>query len=265
MGCGTDPTCDERLVSAHRGAGAPGALAPEDTLSAFRAAIAVGADFTECDVRVTSDGVPVVIHDADVDRTTTGSGAVNELSVSDLQALGIRASNYAGDFSCEKVPTLAEVLQLVKERIVLIVDGTKTDRTDLIVRTIADESAFDWVVYDHTDVNEVEAAVALDDRLNIALRATSQEELDARLTRFASHPPVYVHIQDSVPETMVPLVDAAGHRVFGLVFGVDIGASLGEDPSQYGPVYAAGVDILQSNRPDLVAQHLGRSRVASPE
>ncbi|MEE8490388.1 MAG: glycerophosphodiester phosphodiesterase family protein [Acidimicrobiia bacterium] len=67
-----------RPVIAHRGASG---LFPENTLLAFRKAIEVGADALEFDVRVTGDGIPVVIHDATVDRTTDGVGAVSQLTL----------------------------------------------------------------------------------------------------------------------------------------------------------------------------------------
>lgn len=83
------------LVGAHRGASAS---FPENTLAAFAAALAQGADFWELDVRLAADGVPVVIHDATIDRTTAGRGLVSELPASALAEYG--------------VPALAEVLAL---------------------------------------------------------------------------------------------------------------------------------------------------------
>jgi len=73
------------LLVAHRGGSR---LAPENTLAAFRAALARWeADMLEMDVRLTADGEVVVIHDATVDRTTDGSGPVSSLSVRELQEL----------------------------------------------------------------------------------------------------------------------------------------------------------------------------------
>ena len=72
------------LVDAHRGASA---WFPENTLVAFEAAIASGADSVELDVQLSADGVAVVIHDDTVDRTTLGSGAVAQLTAAELAAL----------------------------------------------------------------------------------------------------------------------------------------------------------------------------------
>jgi len=70
------------LVYGHRGAS--GRL-PENTPGAFRGAIDDGADGVEFDVRATADGVPVILHDRDLARTTTGSGPVDEVAAADLR------------------------------------------------------------------------------------------------------------------------------------------------------------------------------------
>ena len=86
-------------VIAHRGASN---VAPENTVRAIEAAVELGVAGVEIDVRESADGVPVVIHDATVDRTTDGSGAVGDHTVEELRALD------AGDG--EPVPTLDEAL-----------------------------------------------------------------------------------------------------------------------------------------------------------
>ncbi len=98
------------LVSAHRGGGA---LAPENTLAAFRNGIALGADFLEMDVHLTKDGVPVVIHDPTIDRTTDGVGRVADLTLAQLQTFNA-AAKFPGAAEKQIVPTLAQVLDLAK-------------------------------------------------------------------------------------------------------------------------------------------------------
>ncbi|MEN3333426.1 MAG: glycerophosphoryl diester phosphodiesterase [Blastocatellia bacterium] len=120
------------LVIAHRGASG---LAPENTLTAFRLAIALGADGFELDVQLSADGQPVVIHDARLNRTTERTGAVAALTVEELAACDagawfarrlarrprIRAmaksvANLTQEndqrFAGESVPALADVLAL---------------------------------------------------------------------------------------------------------------------------------------------------------
>ncbi|MGX6602578.1 glycerophosphodiester phosphodiesterase [Micromonosporaceae bacterium Da 78-11] len=95
---------------AHRGYSA---VAPENTLPAFAAAVRGGSTFVEFDVRTTADGVPVVIHDRTLDRTTTGTGHVWDAlyaQVAELDAGSWFAPEYAG----VRVPALTETLDLLR-------------------------------------------------------------------------------------------------------------------------------------------------------
>jgi glycerophosphoryl diester phosphodiesterase len=105
---------DVPAIVAHRGASS---THPENTLPAFRAAIELGAPFVEFDVRLSSDGVPVVIHDATLDRTTDGSGLVHERSAAELR--GVSAGTSAEP---AWVPTLAEVLELTSGRCGVLIE-----------------------------------------------------------------------------------------------------------------------------------------------
>lgn len=96
-------------IVAHRGAEA---VAPENTIAAFRAAQPY-ADRIEFDVRVSADGELVVIHDADVDRTTNGTGPVSGKTLAELKALD--AGSWFGPlFFGQRIPTLAEALTEVQ-------------------------------------------------------------------------------------------------------------------------------------------------------
>lgn len=93
------------LVIGHRG---DPAAAPENTLPAIESATG-GADMLEIDIRLSKDGVPVVIHDAEVGRTTDGEGLVAELTADELRTLDAGAW-FSPSFSGTAIPTLAEVL-----------------------------------------------------------------------------------------------------------------------------------------------------------
>ncbi|HQK95867.1 MAG TPA: glycerophosphodiester phosphodiesterase family protein [Armatimonadota bacterium] len=93
-------------VCAHRGASSSH---PENTVAAFAAAAALGVERVEFDVRRTVDGALVIMHDPTVDRTTDGSGAVWELTLSQIRALDA-GSHKGTQFIGERVPTLAEAL-----------------------------------------------------------------------------------------------------------------------------------------------------------
>ena len=106
------------LIIAHRGASA---LAPENTLAAFRSALELGADGIELDVMLSKDKELVVIHDTTVDRTTNGSGKVPEMLYSQLQEL-VANSEFGGQFTGEHLPTLAEVFDLIGTKMLINVE-----------------------------------------------------------------------------------------------------------------------------------------------
>lgn len=88
--------------------------APENTLPAFRRAVEIGARAIEFDVHLTRDGVPVVIHDEFLDRTTNGTGEVAHTTFDELRKLD--AGSWFGEkFAGERVPTLDEVLALARD------------------------------------------------------------------------------------------------------------------------------------------------------
>jgi len=96
---------------AHRGYSA---MAPENTLASLQAALEQPIVGIEFDVHLSADGIPVVIHDPTVDRTTNGQGKVAEKTVAQLQALDA-GSWFDSRFAKETIPTLEEVLALVSE------------------------------------------------------------------------------------------------------------------------------------------------------
>jgi len=100
---------DPAFVASHRG---DRARAPENTIPAFAAAVASGADFVETDLRLSADGVAVVMHDATVDRTTDGTGAVADLTLAELRALDA-GSWYDAAFAGTPVPVFGEFLDVL--------------------------------------------------------------------------------------------------------------------------------------------------------
>src|ERR1044072_5476525 len=96
------------LIIGHRGASA---VAPENTIAAFREALAVGADGIEFDVRLTRDGVPVVIHDSTLRRTGGLPHRVADLAWEEISKVDV-GSVFAKTFANETVPSLAELFTL---------------------------------------------------------------------------------------------------------------------------------------------------------
>lgn len=109
---------DDFTVIAHRGASA---YFPENTLPSFEGAIAMGADMMELDVQLTADKEVVVFHDEKISRCTGGRGKIADHTLLELKKLDA-GSWYGKDFKSTKIPTLAEVLDVCKNKIAVNIE-----------------------------------------------------------------------------------------------------------------------------------------------
>lgn len=98
------------LVIGHRGASGH---APENTLAAFRKAVALGATFIETDLQLSRDARFVAIHDATLNRTSNGQGTVHDMTLAEIRRLDA-GSWFGSEFAGERIPTLEELLQFSK-------------------------------------------------------------------------------------------------------------------------------------------------------
>jgi glycerophosphoryl diester phosphodiesterase len=99
------------LAIAHRGASG---YAPENTFAAFRRATALGAGFIETDLQLSRDARLVAIHDATVNRTTNGQGAVHDMTLAELRRLDA-GSWFGSEFAGERIPTIEEILEFASK------------------------------------------------------------------------------------------------------------------------------------------------------
>jgi glycerophosphoryl diester phosphodiesterase len=123
------PIVARPLVVAHRGCHAPSPLrgiggAPENSLLALENCVAIGADMMETDIRRSKDGVLVIMHDPDVDRTTDGHGLVADLTAAELTHLHLRQGfgGPAEPLTGQTVPTLEALLRAAKGRLAINLD-----------------------------------------------------------------------------------------------------------------------------------------------
>ncbi len=125
------------LIVGHRGARHE---APENTLPGFRHALGLGLKLVEFDVRMSADGHLVIIHDDSVDRTTTGTGKVAEMTLAELQALDARAAFPDWPEPCV-IPTFAEALEVCRGFPIILVEIKKDtpERLNVIVPKTIEE------------------------------------------------------------------------------------------------------------------------------
>lgn len=134
------------LIIAHRGASAE---RPENTLAAFRRALALQADGIELDIHVTADGVPVVFHDASLRRMTGVTGRIARLTWADLRPLRIHGT--------EAIPRLVDVLRLTRGLAVVQIE-LKGGPVASVVQAIRSARAAEWVILASFDRRLVAAA-----------------------------------------------------------------------------------------------------------
>lgn len=111
----------EVQVIAHRGASG---LAPENTLVAVQKALELKADIIEVDVHLSKDGKLVVIHDTSLDRTTSGTGEVQDVEWEELLELDA-GSWFGAEFAGEKIPSLEQVMKLVNGQSIVLIEIKK--------------------------------------------------------------------------------------------------------------------------------------------
>lgn len=115
--------------------------APENTLAGIRAALELGADAIEIDVHCTKDGVPVLLHDSTVDRTTDGSGDIRQMTLEEARRLDAGAKQHEGRFPGEPIPTLAEVLAEVDGRALLVLEIKQGGIEEQVCRVVREARA----------------------------------------------------------------------------------------------------------------------------
>jgi len=245
------------LFAAHRG----GALLwPENSLLAFRNALALGADFLELDVHLTRDGEVVVIHDPTLDRTTTGTGPVRARTLAELQA--VRLKDRGGAVLEESVPTLDQVVALAatgKRQMLLEI---KTDERRQRYPGI-EEKVFE--VLDRQEFTPFTVVMAFEAATWQRLRQVRPDARVAALYSARMLPPATVGAQletlrqagvsfVGLDQTLVTAEVAKQARLAGLTLGV----WTVNDRDAIARFIEQGVGVVITDRPDLARELLGR-------
>ncbi len=240
---GRDP-----IVIAHRGASAN---VPENTLPAFEAAWLAGAQWVEADSQPTADGVAVILHDDDLDRTTTGSGPVRRHTAADLDRLQIRGAPGV------RVPRLRGLLGLLgPDRAVLLeIKGEHTTEQIAQILDVCRASGHDQGVFLQSfEVSVLERLGALAPARPMGLLV---ERLDTdpvgrcrALGAVAYNPECRAVIENPA---VVPTLRAAG---------ITVAVWTSDDPAEWDALTSAGVDAIITNTPaELLAWQQARSAI----
>ena len=218
------------LVIAHRGAH-EGRAELENKLPAFERALAIGADMVECDVHLSADNEPVVIHDDTLDRTTTGRGPVNAHTAAELRLLG--------------VPTLRELCKLVQGKARLLVEIKSASPTRVLDVIVAGKMEREVIIFSfHPELLRPIARLRPDIELAFLLSRFDNSIPD--LTSFIGlgrelRATTLAPNRKLCTSELTQTVHQAGFRVF---------AWTADTPRQQRALIAAGVDGIITNFPE---------------
>ena len=232
---------------AHRGASAE---VPENTFEAFERAVARGADAVEFDVRLTADGVPVVLHDPDLARTTDAVGPVAGVTIAELARVRTRDGH--------AVPTLAETLRSLSGRIAVDIElknipgepDFTPDGEPLVEATLEAIEASGFVgpvLLSSFNPASIAHARRLAPDLPTGLLTSTDVDPDAALTFAAAEGHAWV-----LPfvRTVAAAVDGYPERVHAT--GLRLGTWITDDPAEALALFEAGVDAVATNDPGAV-------------
>lgn len=258
--------CTSTLIVAHRSAGgtAPGlgVLAPENTMSALRAGIALGVDFVETDPRVTKDGVIVNVHDPDLSLTTTGTGAVEDRTWDQIRALALRPTQAIGDFSCDRVITIEELLVASRGRIHVLLDANKLDldAVEALVDLVQRTDTFAEAIFDTSSLEKVRRARLRAPNIAVHIRPDTAADVATEVAMVGEPPPVILELDLGDLDVAVPEARrvAPNAKIMVDVLGpLDLQLSLeGRATAELLALPGRGVRLIQTDRPDLLLRDL---------
>ncbi len=282
-----DPA-DGVMVVAHRACHAPapsrGLISeiPENSLAALERCVALGVDMVEIDVRRTQDGALVVMHDAKVDRTTTGKGRITDLTLGEIQALRLKV----GDQAFEAPPTLCAFLKAARGRILVNLDLKDAALADQVARVVHDVDADDWVLFKAKA--DLGAAPIADQPLykNLAFmpivagkaakHAGQLGEITARQASGIQTIPAvemdtlkkdgFIAVRDAahVARIRVWTNTLAGKGLKGVADGAGDRSALTDPGKAWGGLIAEGVSIVQTDHPAALLDYLDGQGLRGP-
>ncbi|MEO8129864.1 MAG: glycerophosphodiester phosphodiesterase family protein [Bryobacteraceae bacterium] len=219
---------------------------PENSLSGIRSAIALGADYVELDVRTTLDGRLVLMHDATIDRTTDGKGAVAELTFDRIRSFKLGS---------EQVPTFEEALQAAHGRIGVYVDAKSITPAALVHALETHDMRTECVVYGPPAF--LKSVLSLRPEIRVMPEATSPEMLKTLVSEL--HPSVFAFDRRDFMEKTIAAAKGAGAGIYVDRLGDDDNAEAWQD------AVARGAAGIQTDKPGELVQFLrGRNLHAVP-
>jgi len=231
------------VVASHRGTHTH---APENSLAALEAAISLGVDFVECDLRTTKDGHIVILHDSTVDRTTDGKGKLAEKTLAEVKALTLRDPRFP-ERKGERIPTFEELLKASRGKMGFYLDCKAVDPAQAFA--LVKRYKLTDRVFAYTSTDGALAWKKAAPEVPVMTSPPDDAKTPTALTAFLKEWPF--ELLDGPVTLSAECVAAA--RDLGTEIWADIENPL-ESPAQWGPAIARGLSGLQSDHPaELIA------------
>ncbi len=222
-------------VVGHRGAAG---VHPENTIRGFRYAIDLGLDYVECDVHLTCDHHIAVMHDATISRTTNGVGAIRDLTLDTIRQLD------AGEG--EQVPTLDEVLDVVKGKVRLLCELKGEDVEQAAIDAVCARGMENDVTFTSFQIERIEKVKRINSNLRIGAILPNPTEDDIKHASDIGGLGVGVRFQN----VCYRVVEQA-HNC-----SLEIRAWNPDISKEQQTMIALGVDGVCTNRPDILMAYL---------
>lgn len=231
---------------------------PENSIPAIKEGIRLGVDIIETDVKVSKDGIPMLMHDGKVDRTTNGKGDLEYQTYEELRKLRLVVK---GKITNEKIPTLEEALNLAKGKILVDLD-LKTSNIQPVIDVIKKTGTRDMVFFFDSDYEMLEKVDAADKKYMLMPRAYSYAMADSALKLFQ---PEVVHIDSKfyTPE-VTSLIKGKHARIWINALGEpDEEIRKGNAKAAIFELIKNGANVIQTDEPEkmiLVLREMGRHK-----
>ncbi len=246
--CAMDPLCQQKMVLAHRGTGNFNFWATENTIVAFDIAWKMGADSIETDVRKTSDGYLVIMHDSTVDKTTNGSGRVEDMTLAQIKGLEIRSLNIS--VPVQSVPTFMEALAFIKGKTLLDVDLKTNDIVD-VVNEITQAGMTDAAYIAIGSTAEAYAARSANPAVALMPKVKNVEEAREFVDNLSPIAFFEIEFANATPE-LIEYVHSKGIKIqMNALLNYDFLGRAG-----YDTLLKRGADIIQTDRVELLVPYL---------
>lgn len=236
---------DVMLVTGHRGG--PSAGYPENAIETFAHTLAYGPMLIEADIRMTRDGVLILMHDETLNRTTTGSGPVAETTLADIKKLFL--VDNAGAVTPYRAPTLAEAISWARDRAILQLDVKHGAPIEMVAADVSEAYAAAFAAVVAYTIEDAMAAAAVDPNLTLSVEMMDVQRLDDLVANGLSENRLmaWTGVETERPALWEKLNERGVSTAWGSLWYIDEAVRKSGDPSAFIRLAAGRLDVLSSD------------------